>query len=40
MSKTKIIRAHLEAMRDEMQNAHLDYYAEHIDYILSLLEIK
>ena len=37
MSKTKIIRAHLEAMRDEMQNAHLDYYVEHINYVLSLM---
>ena len=38
MSKIKMVRAHLEAMRDEMQNAHLDYYVEHINFILRIME--
>ena len=37
MSDIPAARAHLEAMRDEMQNAHLDYYVEHINYVLSLM---
>lgn len=37
MSDIPAARAHLEAMRDEMKSAHLDYYVEHIDYILSLM---
>lgn len=30
----------LTAMRDEMREANLDYYAEHIDYIIKLSEHK
>lgn len=37
MSDIPAARAHLEAMRDEMQNAHLDCYVEHINYVLSLM---
>ncbi len=37
MSDIPQARSHLEAMRDQMAAAHLDYYAEHIDYILSLM---
>ncbi len=40
MSDIPAARAHLEAMRDEMKSAHLDYYVEHIDYIIKLLEKK
>ena len=38
VSKIQILRLHLEAMRDEMQDAHLDYYVEHINFILSIIE--
>lgn len=37
MSDIPKARSHLEAMRDEMEAAHLNYYVEHIDYILSLM---
>ena len=37
MSDIPAARAHLRAMRDEMEAAHLDYYAEKIDYALSLM---
>ncbi len=37
MSDIPKARSHLEAMRDEMEAAHLDYYVEHIEYILSLM---
>lgn len=38
--KSRLARAHLEAMRDEMQKAHLYYYAEHLYHIIKLLEKK
>lgn len=37
MSDIPSARVHLEAMRDEMQNANLDYYVEQINYVLSLM---
>lgn len=37
MSDIPQARARLEAIRDEMLAAHLDYYAEDIDHILSLM---
>ncbi len=37
MSNIPEARLRLEAIRDEMLAAHLDYYAEDIDHILSLM---
>ena len=37
MSDIPAARAHLEAMRNKMEAAHLDYYVEHIDHVLSLM---
>ena len=31
---------HLTAVRDRLKEDELDYYAEHIDYIIGLLEDK
>ena len=31
---------HLIAVRDRLEKEKLDYYAEHIDYIIGLLEGK
>ena len=40
MSDIPAARAHLEAMRNKMEAAHLDYYVEHIDHVLSLMVRK
>lgn len=40
MSDIAKARAHLEAMRNKMEAAHLDYYVEHIEYVLSLMGKK
>lgn len=37
MSDIPAARAHLEAIRNKMETAHLDYYVEHIEYVLSLM---
>jgi hypothetical protein len=37
MSDIPQARTRLEALRDEMIAAHLDYYVEDIDYILTLM---
>lgn len=40
MTKAAKARIHLKAVRDEMASESLDYYAEHIDYIIKMLGKK
>ena len=37
MSDIPTARAHLEAIRNKMETAHLDYYVEHIEHVLILM---
>tara|TARA_R110000787_G_scaffold41423_5_gene102375 strand:+ start:573 stop:710 length:138 start_codon:yes stop_codon:yes gene_type:complete len=34
-----LVHTHLEALRDELQKAHLDYYSEHVEHIIELLNV-
>lgn len=34
-----LVQKHLEALRDELENAHLDYYSEHVEHIIELLNV-
>lgn len=34
------INTQLQALRDELIKAHLDYYSAHLDYIIGLMEQK
>lgn len=40
MINVAMAKAHLEALRTIMSAAHLDYYVEHLDYILVNLELS
>jgi len=33
------VQAQLEALRDELIKAHLDYYSEHVEFIIELLGV-
>jgi hypothetical protein len=35
-----MVKAHLEALRTVMNDAHLEYYVEHLDYILLNLQLS
>jgi hypothetical protein len=34
-----LVQTHLEALRDELQTAHLDYYSDHVELIIELLNV-
>ena len=39
MINLQMATVHLKAMRSEMAAANLDYYVEHMDYILALIDL-
>ena len=34
-----LVQTQLEALRDELMNTHLDYYSEHVEFIIELLNV-